>query len=424
MSSSRHCQTTKEFNPLASCCKQICVPLNPEEYSQMIVDPERFRRELDPLIAEFPELFPSTIQEGYQLHDILPASAKMSGVRFRRIKVRATSGTGVEVFTIRPAFVLPYLTGYTTEVDKALFLRRWVPYWALVYVFGRDAAYWYRLENRFGRASLVGTTVKDPAKLPQNLLADEKFTDFNGQTAYIATTVAEDCVLGASITLTAYAVGLTEAYGRFKTEARQLCPTYQPATVNTDGWRATHLAWQQLFPLATLILCFLHAFITIRTYGHHLKEHFDDLKTKVWQTYQAADPELFMKKVEDLKTWAQATLPAGKGLEAVLKLCAKAPQFALAYQYPLAHRTSNMLDRHMAAMSRYLDTHHHYHGHLLSAEYNIRAWALFHNFWPYSPRAKAAEHYQSPAHKLNGRVYHPNWLHNLLISASMGGYPQ
>lgn len=424
MSSSRHYQTTKEFNPVASCSKQICVPLNPEEYDHMIADPVRFRQEVDRLIKEFPELFPATIEAGYQLHDILPFSHKMTGVRLRRIKVRGTGGLGEDVYTLRPSFILPYLTGYTDEVEKALFLRQWVPYWALVYVFGRDEDYWYRLENRLGRQSVVGTTIKDPAKLPRHLLADEKFTHFNGQTAYIATTVAEDCVLGASITLTADAVGLTEAYGHFKAEVHQLCPSYQPETVNTDGWRATHLAWRQLFPLVTLILCFLHAFISIRTYGQRLKEHYDDLKTKVWQAYQATDQETFHTKIKELQLWAQATLPVGPGLTAVLKLCAKAPEFALAYHYPLAHRTSNMLDRHMAAMSRYLDTHHHYHGHLLSAEYNIRAWALLHNFWPYCPRAKVAEHYQSPAHKLNDRVYHPNWLHNLLISASMAGYSQ
>jgi len=28
----------------------------------------------------------------------------------------------------------------------------------------------------------------------------------------------------------------------------------------------------------------------------------------------------------------------------------------------------------------------------------------------------------SPAHKLNGFVYHDSWLQNLLVSASMGGH--
>ena len=96
------------------------------------------------------------------------------------------------MFTIRPSFVLPYVTGYTDDVEEALFLRRWgVPYWALSYVFGRDDQYWYRLEHRLGRNSLVGATVKDPARLPGDLLADEKHTRFNGQKAYVAATVGE-----------------------------------------------------------------------------------------------------------------------------------------------------------------------------------------------------------------------------------------
>jgi hypothetical protein len=35
----------------------------------------------------------------------------------------------------------------------------------LAYVFGRDEQYWYRLENRLGRNSVVGTTVKNADKL-------------------------------------------------------------------------------------------------------------------------------------------------------------------------------------------------------------------------------------------------------------------
>ena len=54
----------------------------------------------------------------------------------------------------------------------------------------------------------------------------------------------------------------------------------------------------------------------------------------------------------------------------------------------------------------------------------MRAEALLANFLPYCPRAAVAAQYRSPAHKLNGFVYHDNWLHNLLISASMGGCPQ
>jgi len=375
---------------------------------------------------EFPELFPATVELGYLLHDILPESKKMPGIRLRRIKVVSTdSPLEEDVFTIRPAFVMPYMTGYTTDVEKALFLRKWaVPPWALAYVFGRDESYWYRLENRFGRNSIVGTTVKKVENLPKDLLADEKHTRFHGDKAYIATTVGQDCVLGASIALGADQESLTEAYGHFKTEAQNVSPDYSPDTLNADGWLSTHLAWLNLFPLMTVVLCFLHAFINIRSRCKGMKEHYQTIKSKVWDTYHTLDPDAFMTKIAELKTWAEATLPSGTGLEAVLNLCAKAPQFLLAYQHPAAYRTSNMVDRHMDAMNRYLDSCKYYHGHLMSAEYGIRAWALLHNYWPYCPRSKVADQYQSPAHKLNGQVYHDNWLHNLLISASMGGYRQ
>ncbi|MCB0213041.1 MAG: hypothetical protein KDJ52_27105 [Anaerolineae bacterium] len=52
----------------------------------------------------------------------------------------------------------------------------------------------------------------------------------------------------------------------------------------------------------------------------------------------------------------------------------------------------------------------------------MRSWALFHNFWPYCPRAKISQQFYSPVHKLNGHLYHSNWLHNLLISTSAVGF--
>ena len=77
----------------------------------------------------------------------------------------------------------------------------------------------------------------------------------------------------------------------------------------------------------------------------------------------------------------------------------------------------------MEPMDRYLASTRYFHGHLQSAEDGIRAWALMHNFQPYCPRSKASKQHISPAHKLNGSVYHDNWLENLLVSASMGGVP-
>jgi hypothetical protein len=393
-----------------------------ESYEEVVDDRQRFRESLDSLIDRYPELFPGGIKRGYQLYGLERESVKMPGVKVRRICVNEPDEAGgAQIYRVVPSFVLPYRAGYTDEVEKALFLRRFgVPFWALTYVFGRNDLYWERVVARLGRNDLVGTTVKDPDRLPEHLLADEKHTRLNGEKAYIATTGAEGCVLGASLALAADEEHLTEAYGQFKQEAQRLKPDYQPRTVNTDGWSPTQLAWQALFPAITVILCFLHAFLSIRTRAKHLKDTFQAIRQRAWDIYHAPQPADFLKQVADFQSWAQQHA-TGPTLDAILKLCSKADLFVLAFAHPLAYRTSNMLDRQMDPLDRCLYAARYFHGHLMSAEYQIRAWALFHNFQPFCPRAKIRELYLSPFHKLNGFVYHDNWLHNLLVASSLGG---
>ena len=242
---------------------------------------------LNSLIEKLPELFPAEIEHGYDLYGFRKQSVKMPEVSLRRICLKVPDEQGQkQVYTVTPSFVMPYMVGYTQDVEKALYLRRFgVPFYALTYVFGRNDMCWQRLLASLGRNDIVGTTIKDPEKLPADLLADEKHSRFNGEKAYIATTAAEDCILGISLTLAADEPHLTEAYGHFKQEARRLKPDYQPETVNTDGWFATQLAWKALFPAVTIILCFLHAFLSIRSRGKHLKEVFYDISQRVWDIY-------------------------------------------------------------------------------------------------------------------------------------------
>ena len=90
----------------------------------MIDDKPAFRRLLDEYIEQYPELFPAAIGEGYKWHGMMPASKKMPEVRLRRIQLKAKDETGqAQVFTLAPSFVLPYMTGYVDEVEKALFLQ-------------------------------------------------------------------------------------------------------------------------------------------------------------------------------------------------------------------------------------------------------------------------------------------------------------
>ena len=421
-SDSRQAETVvSEDAPRPRGSKTICIPCDREQYPELIANPVRFRHYVDGLQAAHPELFPAAIAGGYRSHGLTPPSAKL-GLRLRRIKLKTTG----EVYSVCPAFVMPYMTGYVADVEHALFLLPFgVPFWALTHVFGRNDMYWYRLATGCGRNSIVGTTVKAPECLPRDLLADEKHTTRKGEKAYVAMTVGGDCVLGAAVCPAAGAVELTQGYGVFADEARNVAPDYAPETVNTDGWEATQKAWKSLFPTLTVILCFLHAFLSIRDRCKKGGELLRQLGDRVWRAYGAPTKRAFAQRVRRLREWAERTLEPGVVRDKVRALCANAPRFLLAYDYPNAHRTSVLLDRWMRWQDRFLFNRQYFHRSWEAAEQGMRAWALLSNFRPYSPRTLAKRpQAQCPAERLNGFRYCDNWLENLRVSASLGGYRQ
>lgn len=391
-----------------------------------MADPQQAKATLTQLLDSHPELFPAAMKNGYKLHGWTIPSKKMPEVRLRRIRLQTENEAGQKLaYTLAPCDLLPYLVGTVADVEKALFLKQFgVPDWALTYVFGRNDSYWYRLSESFGRYNLVGSTVKEAEKLPTDLLADEKHAKAHGGKWYAATTVAQDCVLGAAVSQSADAEGLTAAYAIFKEEARQLNPDYKPESVNVDGWAATSKAWQTLFPTVTIILCFLHAFIKIRSRCKRLGDTYTQIKQQVWDIYHAPNRTDFLEGVATLQKWVMNNREqlTNYAIEAIDKLCQRADQYCLAFDHPTAYRTSNMLDRHMGLMARWLAGGRYFHGNLQVADLRTRAWALLHNYRPYCPRAKVSKQYQSPAHKLNGFVYRENWLENLLVASSSQGF--
>jgi hypothetical protein len=342
---------------LARGSKTICLPFDPQSYRELVHNEVEFRRHVDAHYGRYPELFPAAMDQGYGLHDIRPASKKL-GVRLRRIELKATG----EVYSLCPSFVMPYMTGFTKDVKDALFLSGFgVPFWALSYVFGRDDMYWYRLSVAFGRNRIVGTTVKHPEHLPKDLLADEKHTRLRGEKVYLATTVGEGCLLGVALCEGADAKALTQGYGIFAEEARNLAPDYQPDTVNIDGWAATARAWLTLFTQVSIIQCFLHAFIKIRDRCKKAGALFTEISSAVWDAYHAPTKRSFSQRIRRLREWAQTNLEPGVVREKVLALCEKGPLFAKAYEHPDAYRTSNMVDRLMRWQDRFLFNRQYFH---------------------------------------------------------------
>jgi len=393
----------------------ICLPIEEEEYDAIVESAEGFRHWLDDCFGEMPELFPVGFSQGYTMKD--GRVSVKQGKWLRRIVLRDGRS-----YSIRPSFLMPYMTARTEEVEAPLFLRKFgVPFWALARVFGGNPMYWYRLEIGLGRNSLVGTTVRT-AELPEHVLADEHHRRRDGEKNYIATTVAAGCVLGAALSEGAGTEDLKEAYGVFKQEARDVDPAYAPKTVNTDGWHGTQAAWRLLFPLVAILQCFLHAWLKIRDRAKHLGELFFEASQRVWDAYHAPDRRRFSQRIRRLRGWAKGCL-TGIVLDKVLNLCDKRDLWTIAYHHPKGHRTSNMLDRLMRSMNRYFDDGQHLHGSRNAADQHCRAWALLHNFTPWHPTTTEDNNgWQSPAERLNGHRYHDHWLQNLLVSASLGGY--
>ncbi len=231
----------------------IRLPFEQNNYEIIVEDCTLFRSYLDAFILQHPELFPSDIDQGYLMKDHY--RSKKLGLMFRRIEVADIA------YSIRPSFVLPHLRRLSEDTSNALFLRKFdVPFWAIAHIYGKNAMYWYRLHNTLGRFSLVGTTIKDPQLLPKHIAADEKHSKLLGEKVYVATVVADECILSAQVCENADNDHLHDAYGVFKQEATELDKNYAPKTVNTDAWPTTMNAFKRLFPVIVMIRCFLHLY--------------------------------------------------------------------------------------------------------------------------------------------------------------------
>jgi hypothetical protein len=414
----RKCLRTRvgQATNLPRAAKQICLPMDRESYNRLWNDATAMRQVIEELQKSSPELLPAGIEQGFHLTGRLPESKKLPGIRLRQL--RLADG---RVFTLRPSFVLPYMAGTVEEVDYPLLLLSFgLPTWVVTQGFGHNDMYWHRLVERFGRNSLAGTTVRDPQRLPEHLAADEHHAAWCGEKGYVTLTAGNGCLLGLALTEAADDEHLQDAYGTFCDEARDVDPAYTPATVNTDGWKATQKAWRTLFSGVAVVLCFLHGFLKIRDRSR--KDH--QLHRRIWEIYRSATSREFSRRMRAFHRWWQGKAWTAPVREALDKLWKHRQEYVASYRHPHCHRTSNLVDRLTNRLYRVLYAGRGLHGHQASSERRLRGWALLLNFRPYAPRSGPPRDYQSPAHALNLKKYHDHWLHNLQVSASLAGYRQ
>ena len=143
--------------------KQIVIPMIRQQYDEIWQDAERLRAFVDEWAQLAPELFPKDFDQGYCLHGFGRESRKLPGLKLRKIVL--ADGTP---HWLRPSFVTSYMTGTVDQLAYPLLLAaHGVPPWLLTIGFGHSDMYWYRVIERLGRNSLVGTSVRDAAQLPR-----------------------------------------------------------------------------------------------------------------------------------------------------------------------------------------------------------------------------------------------------------------
>ncbi len=401
--------------------RTIVLPIASGIYERFMLESKFAHETIKELYESHMDLFPAEMLSGYKLNGRTRLSKKIEGFQMRKIMVAGTN------YQIRPSYILPYCREQVDLASKGLFLLKFgVPFWALAFVFGYNATWWYRMFISLERHDIVGTTIYDAKDLPEHIIADENHIKVRGAKKYVATTVGANCFLGMSVCDNAGEQGLRDGYGTFKQESQSLKAGYEPISVNTDGWAATQKAWKSLFASIQVVECFLHAFLKVRDRATRKMESFFNMAgDKIWNIYESNTKREMAQRIRRLKEWASECIINCPMKANILKLCAKKDKWMRHIDNPDAHRTSNMLDRLMRAMKKHKVNSQMFHSTTEATTKNFRAFALIYNFTPSCPSVwKKKPVLKSPAERLNKRKYADDWLENLLLSAKKHQFRQ
>ena len=94
--------------------RTIGIPCSPQQYEQVVDDPEEFPRFLDQQIEATPELVPPEIRRGYRRKDLY--RSRKTGWKLRRIELR-----NLQCSLVHPCSWMADLAGRTADVQAPLF---------------------------------------------------------------------------------------------------------------------------------------------------------------------------------------------------------------------------------------------------------------------------------------------------------------
>ena len=393
--------------------KQMVILMTRTQSDNMWADARPVRAYVDRILAESPELFPDGMAKGYAWPDFDRESRKLAGVHLRQVLLNDGPA-----YWLRPSFVLSDMMGPVDDVESPLLLAsHGVPASLLTRGFGHRDRSWQRLIERLGRHRLVGTTVRDPQRLPEPLVADEHPVKWCGEKGFMATPAGAGCLLGVALSQSASEAALTPADGDFVREARDVRPDDAPPSVNTDGWGGTRHAFLAWFPNIALIRCFLHGLLKLRDRCRQAHERH----RRVWDVYRAATATEFRRLMNELQEWSEPPTWTAPVREMRGKLRNQTDDDVVADNHPGGHRTSNLVDRLMNRLRRLMSAGRGLHGHQFHSELRLRGWSWRLNFRPFAPRSGTHRQHHCPAHRLSGKHDHDHGLHNLLVSGSLLG---
>jgi hypothetical protein len=254
--------------------KTIILDISSEDHPRFLKDQEYAKEVINEWIKKDKgeKIFPKGIVESGFILKGFDRISKKQGCAKRRIQICGS------IYRIHPAFLASYMRAELKDIKWGIFLMRFgVPFWALALVLGKYAMFWYRLWIDLGKNSVVGTTIYSKADLPEHILNDEEHTYVKGKKAYIATTVAKGCLLGAEVVWKASEKVLRKAYQVAADELFNINPLHRVVTSNTDGWSATQNALKIIYKGVAIVQCYLHGFIKIR--HRKTNNRLDEFKT-------------------------------------------------------------------------------------------------------------------------------------------------